>query len=82
MLTLAQKPVQNTGLPRSPQPTSPVQESVSTPTNGPGNEPVDREIKNMKAIIAQQSRQITAQGQALADMMAELNALKAKLKGI
>ena len=43
---------------------------------------VEREIKDMKTIMAQQARQITAQGQALSDLMAEINTLKAKLKSI
>ena len=41
-----------------------------------------QEMKNMKTIIAQQSRQIAAQGQALADLMAEVNSLKMKMKDL
>lgn len=49
------------------------------PSPGPSNEAIDREVRNLKSIVAQQSRQLAAQGQALADLTAELTTLKLKL---
>jgi hypothetical protein len=42
-------------------------------------EALEREVKNMKSMIAQQSRQMTSQGQAIANLLEEMKALKAKL---
>ena len=47
--------------------------------SGVSNDAIDREVRNLKTIVAQQSRQIAAQGQTLADLMTEMTALKAKV---
>ena len=60
--------------PRSATPTTPAHALGAL-----SNEALDREIKNMKAVVAQQSRQIAAQGQALADLTAEIKALMDKI---
>ena len=67
---------QPTDAPKTARPKSPTQESV------PLSADVQQEIKNMKAIIAQQSRQIAAQGQALGDLLGEVNSLKNKMKSL
>lgn len=41
-------------------------------------EALEREVRNMKSMIAQQSRQIASQGQAIADLSKEMESLRAK----
>ena len=54
----------------------------TTPAIGLGeshNEAFEREMKNMKAVMAQQSRQLAALGQTLAELVTEVSSLKSKL---
>ena len=44
-----------------------------------GMEGLEREIKNIKSVMAQQSRQMASQGQAIADLLDEMKALRAKM---
>jgi hypothetical protein len=41
-------------------------------------EALEREIKNMKSMMAQQSRQIASQGQAITDLLQEMKSLRAR----
>ncbi len=57
---------------------------TATPTalavgpSGSRVEALEQEIKNMKATMAQQSRQMVSQGQAIADLLEEVKTLRAK----
>jgi hypothetical protein len=41
-------------------------------------EALEREVKNMKSMMAQQSRQMASQGQAITDLLQEMKTLRAK----
>lgn len=56
--------------------TTPTTPAVSS-SNG-GLEVLEREVKNMKSMMAQQSRQMASQSQAIADLLEEMKALKTK----
>jgi hypothetical protein len=54
-------------------PTTPAVGSSSS-----GMEALEREVKNMKSMMAQQSRQMAYQGQAIADLVEEVKSLRAR----
>jgi hypothetical protein len=62
-----------------------VRSGTATPTtpaigsSSSGVEALEREVKNMKSMMAQQSRQMASQGQAIADLVEEMKSLRAKL---
>jgi len=56
-----------------------LEEDIDEPTttsNGGSQESVDREIKNLKALVAQQSRQIRDLTKTLTELVAEVKSLK------
>lgn len=51
-----------------------------TPTGtGTGLAGLEREIRNMKSIMAQQNRQMTAQSQAISELLQEVRAMRTKM---
>jgi hypothetical protein len=58
----------------SATPTSPAMGSPAS-----GTEALEREIRNLKSMMAQQSRQMASQGQSIADLLEEMKGLRAKM---
>lgn len=69
----------------SPSKIAALRSDTATPTtpavgsSSSGVEALEREVKNMKSMMAQQSRQMASQGQAITDLLAEVKSLKARL---
>lgn len=64
---------------------SALRSGAATPTTpaigspGSGTEALEREVKNLKSLMAQQSRQMASQGQSIADLLEEMKTLRAKM---
>ncbi|EXJ89164.1 hypothetical protein A1O3_02228 [Capronia epimyces CBS 606.96] len=60
----------------TPAHTDTADEEPAVPGSGAASEPLEDEIKNLKALIAQQSQQLTGLTQTLTELVAEVKALK------
>jgi hypothetical protein len=56
---------------------APTNPAMGSPVSG--TDALEREVKNLKSMMAQQNRQMASQGQSIADLLEEMKSLRAKM---